>query len=38
MDWMGHVTYEFGLKRETYYIALTLADIYLEKTNDLPKS
>lgn len=29
MDWMVHVCYEFGLKRETYYIATALVDKYL---------
>lgn len=38
MDWMMHVCFEFGLKRETYYVAVAIADKYLEKANDLPKS
>jgi hypothetical protein len=38
VDWMMHVCYEFGLKRETYHLAVALTDKYLEKTTDLPKS
>lgn len=38
MDWMMHVCYEFGLKRETFYSAVNIADKYLEKTVDQPKS
>ena len=37
-DWMIHVCYEFGLKRETYYLAVALTDKYLEKTSDLHKA
>jgi hypothetical protein len=29
VDWMMHVCYEFGLKRETFHLAVALADKYL---------
>jgi hypothetical protein len=30
VDWMMHVCYEFGLKRDTFYLAVGLVDKYFE--------
>lgn len=38
MDWMMHISYEFKLKRETLYIALTLVDNFFQATQSLSKA
>ena len=32
-DWMMEVCHEFTLKRETFYISITLVDMYLSKVS-----
>jgi hypothetical protein len=38
MDWMMHISYEFLLKRETLYIALSLVDNFFQSTMNLSKA
>ena len=38
MDWMMHISYEFKLKRETTYIALTLVDNFFQAAHHLAKA
>ena len=38
MDWMMHISFEFKLKRETLYIALSLVDNFFQATQNLSKA
>ena len=38
MDWMMHISFEFSLKRQTLYIALTLVDNFFQSTTNLSKA
>ena len=37
IEWMMKVSSEFGLKRETYYLALNYLDRYVGKVNNIEK-
>ena len=37
VDWMIEVTSEFGLKRETFYLALNYLDRYVGKISNIEK-
>jgi hypothetical protein len=38
MDWMMHISYEFGLKRDTLQVSLVLVDNFFQSCPNLPKA